>query len=207
MVDEAHAAEKPVLVHAHGGEGLKICLEAKVDSIEHAALADEEDLERMARLGIWLVPTLSVTHRLKERLDQDPRSLPAYTAAKLPAVFEAQRRNFKRALDLGVKIAMGTDAGALGHAQNTRELAYMVNAGMTPMQSIVASTKMGAQLLGMGDSLGTLEPGRLADLILIDGDPLADINIVADPTRVKLVMKDGIVYKSPEPTALPARAM
>ena len=207
MVDEAHAAEKPVLVHAHGGEGLKICLEAKVDSIEHAALAEEEDLERMARLGIWLVPTLSVTHRLKERLDNDPRSLPAYTAAKLPAVFEAQRRNFKRALDLGVKIAMGTDAGALGHAQNTRELAYMVNAGMTPMQSIVASTKMGAQLLGMGDSLGTLEPGRLADLILIDGDPLADINIVADPTRVKLVMKDGIVYKSPEPTALPARSM
>ena len=197
MVDEAHAAGKPVLVHAHGGEGLKMCLEARVDSIEHAAVADEEDLERMARLGIWLVPTLSVTHRMKERLDRDPHSLPAYTAAKLPAVFDVQRRNFKRALELGVKIAMGTDAGALGHAQNTRELVYMVQAGMTPMQSIVASTRMGAQLLGMGDTLGTLEPGRLADLILIDGDPLADISVVADPARVKLVMKDGVVYKSP----------
>jgi imidazolonepropionase-like amidohydrolase len=197
MVDEAHAAGKPVLVHAHGGDGLKMCLEARVDSIEHAAVADEEDLERMARLGIWLVPTLSVTHRMKERLDRDPHSLPAYTAAKLPGVFDVQRRNFKRALDLGVKIAMGTDAGALGHAQNTRELVYMVNAGMTPMQSIVASTKMGAQLLGMGDTLGTLEPRRLADLILVDGDPLADISVVADPNRVRMVMKDGVVYKSP----------
>jgi imidazolonepropionase-like amidohydrolase len=151
----------------------------------------------MAELGIWLVPTLSVVHRLKERLDRDPHSLPAYTAAKLPGVFDVQRRNFKRALELGVKIAMGTDAGALGHAQNTRELVYMVQAGMTPMQSIVASTKMGGQLLGMGDELGTLESGRLADLLLLDGDPLADIGVAADPERVKLVMKDGIVYKTP----------
>ncbi len=197
MVDEAHAAGKPVLVHAHGGDGLKMCLEARVDSIEHAALADDQDLERMAELGIWLVPTLSVTQRMKERLEQDSHSLPAYTAAKLPGVFDVQRRNFKKALELGVKIAMGTDAGALGHGQNTKELVYMVQAGMTPMQSIVASTKMGAQLLGMGDSLGTLEPGRLADLVLLDGDPLADITTVADPTRIQMVMKDGTVYKAP----------
>jgi imidazolonepropionase-like amidohydrolase len=195
MVDEAHAAGKPVLVHAHGGEGLRMCLDAGVDSIEHAALAEDRDLERMAELGIWLVPTLSVTHRLKDALDRDPHALPAYSAAKLPAVFEAQRRSFKKAIDCGVKIAMGTDAGAMGHAENTRELAYMVAGGMTPMQSIVASTKMGGQLLGMGDALGTLEPGRLADLILIDGDPLADIGVVAQPARVKLVMKGGVVYK------------
>lgn len=197
MVDEAHAAGKPVMVHAHGGDGLKICLDARVDSIEHAAVAEERDLERMVELGIWLVPTLSVTHRMKERLDADPRSLPAYTAAKLPGVFDVQRRNFKKALDLGVKIAMGTDAGALGHAQNSRELVYMVQCGMTPMQSIMASTKMAAQLLGMGDTLGTLQPGRLADLILLDGDPLTDIAAVADPGRVRLVMKDGVVYKAP----------
>jgi imidazolonepropionase-like amidohydrolase len=76
---------------------------------------------------------------------------------------------------------------------------YMVEAGMTPMQSIVASTKMGAELLGLGDSLGILEPGRLADLVMIDGDPLSDIAVVADPERVKLVMKDGVVYKKPAP--------
>ena len=199
MVDEAHAAGKPVMVHAHGGDGLKMCLQAGVDSIEHAALAEPRDLERMAELGIWLVPTLSVTQRMKEQLERDPRSLPAYIAAKLPGVFDVQRRNFKKALECGVKIAMGTDAGALGHAQNTKELVYMVEAGMTPMQSILASTKMGAELLGMGDSLGTLEPGRLADLVMIDGDPLSDIAVVADPERVKLVMKDGIVYKTPVP--------
>jgi imidazolonepropionase-like amidohydrolase len=195
MVDEAHAAGKPVLVHAHGGEGLRMCLDARVDSIEHAALAEDRDLERMAELGIWLVPTLSVTHRLKEALDRDPNALPAYSAAKLPGVLAAQRRSFKKAIECGVKIAMGTDAGAMGHAENTRELGYMVAGGMTPMQSIMASTKMGGQLLGMGDVLGTLEPGRLADLILVDGDPLADIGVVAQPDRVKLVMKGGVVYK------------
>ena len=201
MVDEAHAAGKPVMVHAHGGEGLKMCLEARVDSIEHAALAEERDLERMAELGIWLVPTLSVTQRMKERLEQDPHSLPAYTAAKLPGVYDIQRRNFKKAVGLGVKMAMGTDAGALGHAQNTRELVYMVRAGMTPMQSIVASTGMAAKLLGLGDTLGTLAAGRLADMVLVDGDPLADIGVVADPARVRLVMKDGVIYKSPARTA------
>ena len=185
------------MVHAHGGDGIKICLEAGVDSIEHAAVAEEADIERMARLGIWLVPTLSVTARMKERLDADPQSLPWYTAAKLPTVLQTQRRNFRHALECGVKIAMGTDAGALGHAENARELVYMTDSGMTPMQSIVASTSMAAKLLGMGDVLGAVAPGMLADLILVDGDPLADIRVVADPQRIKLVMKDGVLYKAP----------
>ena len=126
----------------------------------------------MARQGIWLVPTLSVTQRMKEHLDADPQSLPAYVAAKLPLVFDTQRRNFKYALEHGVKIAMGTDAGALGHGENGKELVYMVQAGMTPMQAVVASTKSAAELLGMQDALGTVEAGKLADLILVDGDPL-----------------------------------
>ncbi len=201
MVDEAHAAGKGVMVHAHGGDGIKLCLEAQVDSIEHAAVAEEADIARMARQGIWLVPTLSVTQRMKEHLDADPQSLPAYVAAKLPLVFDTQRRNFKYALEHGVKIAMGTDAGALGHGENGKELVYMVQAGMTPMQAVVASTKSAAELLGLRDALGTVEAGKLADLILVDGDPLADISVVADPARVKLVMKDGIVYKSPRQAA------
>ena len=157
----------------------------------------------MARQGIWLVPTLSVTQRMKEHLDADPESLPAYVAAKLPLVYDTQRRNFKYALEHGVKIAMGTDAGALGHGENGKELVYMVQAGMTPMQAVVASTKSAAELLGMRDSLGTVEAGKLADLILVDGDPLEDIAVVADPARVKLVMKDGIVYKSPRQAPQP----
>jgi len=201
MVDEAHAAGKGVMVHAHGGDGIKLCLEAQVDSIEHAAVAEEADIARMARQGIWLVPTLSVTQRMKEHLDADPQSLPAYVAAKLPLVFDTQRRNFKYALEHGVKIAMGTDAGALGHGENGKELVYMVQAGMTPMQAVVASTKSAAELLGLRDALGTVEAGKLADLILVDGDPLADISVVAEPARIKLVMKDGIVYKSPRQAA------
>ena len=197
MVDEAHAAGKGVMVHAHGGDGLAMCLEAGVDSIEHGSLAEDAELELMAKRGMWLVPTLSVTQRMTDRLAADPQSLPPFLASKLPAVYERQRSTVKRALDLGVKVAMGTDAGGFGHAQNPKELVYMVQAGVTPMQTIVASTKMAAELLGMGDSLGTLEPGKLADLMLIDGNPLEDMSVVADPDRVELVMKAGVAYKAP----------
>ena len=195
IVDEAHRVGKPVLAHAHGGEGLKMCIEAGVDSIEHAALAEDEDLRLMAEKGIWLVPTLSIFIRMLERMNREPGTIPDYIANKTEAVAKAQRHSFKKAVELGVPIAMGTDAGALGHGENTKELVYMVKAGMTPMQSIVASTGMAAKLLGMGDKLGTLEPRRLADLLLIDGDPLTDISTVADPNRLVMVMKDGIVYK------------
>jgi len=196
IVDEAHRAKKPVLVHAHGGEGLRMCIEAGVDSIEHGAYATDADLKLMAERGIWLVPTLSVSYRMLELMEHDPRSLPAYTSERLPAIAEARRKSFKRAVELGVPIAMGTDAGALGHGRNTEELVYMVKSGMTPMQAIIASTKMAARLLGMGDQLGTLEPGRLADIVLLDGDPLADISVVANPDRLAMVMKDGVTYKS-----------
>jgi imidazolonepropionase-like amidohydrolase len=151
----------------------------------------------MARRQIWMVPTLSVTERMLQRIHADPAAVPAYTRAKISGVLEAKHRTLKRAMALGVPIAMGTDAGALGHGQNALELLYMVRAGMTPMQSIVASTQMGARLLGMGGELGTLQPGRLADLILVDGDPLDDIGVLADPARLLLVMKAGIVYKEP----------
>jgi imidazolonepropionase-like amidohydrolase len=96
---------------------------------------------------------------------------------------------------------MGTDAGGLGHGRNALELVYMVNAGMTPMESIVASTQMAAALLGAGEDLGTLRPGRLADIILVDGDPLTDIGVLADSSSIRLVMKNGVVYKTPEARA------
>jgi imidazolonepropionase-like amidohydrolase len=96
---------------------------------------------------------------------------------------------------------MGTDAGGLGHGRNALELVYMVNAGMTPMESIVASTQRAPALLGAGGDLGTLRPGRLADLILVDGDPLGDIGVLADPSSIRLVMKNGVVYKTPEAPA------
>jgi len=194
IVEEAHS--KDVRVMAHGGESLDMCLATGVDTIEHGGLASDRQLEEMARRRIWMVPTLSVTQRMVERIRRDPSSVPAYTAARVPAMLEEKRKVFRRALELGVPIAMGTDAGALGHGQNARELVYMVEAGMTPMQSIVASTGDAARLLSMDDRVGTLRPGRRADLLLVDGDPLDDIAVVADPDRLALVMKDGRVHKT-----------
>jgi imidazolonepropionase-like amidohydrolase len=196
LVDEAHKAGKPVMAHAHGGEGLKNCIEAGVDSIEHGTYADEEDLKRMAQLGIWLIPTISVFRRGLLRVQKDPKSVPPYLAAKVEGCVKAQLKGFKKALEFGVPIAMGTDAGAFGHGQNTKELVYMVEAGMTPMQSIVASTSMAAKLLGKSDQFGTIEPKKLADIILLDGDPLNDVSVVADPNRLKMVMKDGVIYNT-----------
>ena len=195
IVNEAHNAGIRVMAHAHGGEGLKNCIEAGVDSIEHGTYAEDEDLKRMAKLGIWLVPTISVFRRGLLRVQKDPTSVPDYLAAKVAGCVEAQLKSFKKALEFGVPIAMGTDAGAFGHGQNTKELVYMIEAGMTPMQSIVASTGMAAKLLGMSDQFGTIEPNKLADIILLDGDPLTDISVVADPHRLKMVMKDGVIYK------------
>ncbi|HLJ61113.1 MAG TPA: amidohydrolase family protein [bacterium] len=196
IVDEAHSKDVRVMAHAHGGESLDMCLAAGVDTVEHGGLASDRQLEEMARRRIWLVPTLSVTQRMVERIRRDPTSVPAYTAARVPAMLEEKRKVFRRALALGVPMAMGTDAGALGHAENARELVYMVEAGMTPMQSIVASTGDAARLLSMDDRVGTLRPGRRADLLLVAGDPLDDIAAVADPGRLALVMKDGRVYKT-----------
>ncbi len=195
IVDEAHSKGVRVMAHAHGGASLSMCLAAGVDTIEHGSFADEAQMHEMARRGIWLVPTLSVTQRMVERIRDDPTSVPAYTRAKIGGVLDAKHWMLKRAMELGVPIAMGTDAGALGHAKNAHELVYMVEAGMSAMQSIVASTAMGAKLLGREDELGTLQPGKFADIVLIDGDPLADIRVMADPTRVNMVMKDGEVYR------------
>jgi imidazolonepropionase-like amidohydrolase len=144
-----------------------------------------------------MVPTLSVTHRMVAKIREHPDGVPAYTRARIGGVLETKQRTLRRAIEFGVPIAMGTDAGALGHGQNALELPYMVEAGMSPMQAIVASTQMGARLLGMGEDFGTLQPGRLADLLLVDGDPLADIAILAEPSRLALIMKGGIVYKEP----------
>ncbi len=197
MVEEAHSKGVRVMVHAHGGDSLSMCLAAGVDTIEHGSFADDRQLEEMARRGIWMVPTLSVTHRMMAKIRENPDGVPAYTRARIGGLLETKQQTLRRAIEFGVPIAMGTDAGALGHGRNALELPYMVEAGMSPMQAIVASTQMGARLLGMGDDLGTLQPGRLADVILVDGDPLADISIVTEPPRLALIMKGGIVYKEP----------
>lgn len=196
IVDTAHAAGKPVGSHAYGGEGLKICLDAGVDTIEHGAVLDDDLIEQMIRQGTWLVPTFTVLRRIVALGEQKPELLPEYMPRKAQALLADQVNSFRQALDAGVKMAMGTDLGSFGHGQNAGELAYLVQAGMTPMQAIVAATRMGAQCMSLGSEVGVLREGMLADMLVVDGDPLQDITILQDRARLRLILKDGEIIKN-----------
>ncbi len=201
IVDAAHAAGKPVMSHAYGGDGVKICLDAGVDSIEHGAALDDALIEQMVRQNTWLVPTFTVLRKITALGERSPGAVPEYMPRKARALIEAQRASFPKALAAGVRMAMGTDLGGFGRGENAGELAYMVEAGMSPMQAIVAATRMGAACMGLGDETGALRPGRFADLLLVDGDPLSDVRMLADPARLRLIMKGGEIYKNTiEPT-------
>jgi imidazolonepropionase-like amidohydrolase len=182
--------------HAYGGEGVKICLEAGVDSIEHGAALDDDLIERMLRQGTWLVPTFTVLRRIVALGRQVPSPLPEYMLRKALQLLEYQAESFRKALSAGVKIALGTDLGGFGHGHNAGELAYLVEAGMTPMQAIVAATRMGASCMGLGDEIGLLQEGRLADLLVIDGDPLEDVRILQERSHLRVIMKDGKFIKN-----------
>lgn len=196
IVDTAHAAGKPVGSHAYGGEGLKICLEAGVDTIEHGAVLDDELIEQMIRQGTWLVPTFTVLRKIVALGQDKPDLLPEYMPRKAQALLADQVISFRKALAAGVKMAMGTDLGSFGHGQNAGELAYLVQAGMTPMQAIVAATQMGAQCMGLGSEVGVLREGMLADLVVVDGDPLENIRIFEDRANLRLIIKDGEIIKN-----------
>jgi imidazolonepropionase-like amidohydrolase len=196
MVDTAHAAGKPVMSHAYGGEGVKICLDAGVDSIEHGAALDDSLIEQMVRQGTWLVPTFTVLRKIVEIGKQVPCPIPDYIPRKAHTLLDQQVVSFKKALAARVKMALGTDGGGFGHGQNAIELSYLVAAGMSPMQAIVAATSMGSQCMGLGDKVGVLREDMLADLLVVDGDPLLDINIMQDRSKLLLIMKDGAVVKN-----------
>ena len=194
IVETAHAAGKPVMWHAYGGTGMDIALEAGVDSIEHGAALSLEQIERMAKQGTWLVPTFAVLRKIKEIDAANPGYLAEYTPRKARELTARQLVGFRQALDAGVKIALGTDLGPYAHFQNAVEFGFMVEGGMTPMQAILAGTSMAARCIGL-DEVGTLTPGMSADLLVIDGDPLSDIHVLARPERLRLVMQNGDVIR------------
>ena len=182
--------------HAYGGEGVKICLDAGVDSIEHGAALDDDLIEQMVRQGTWLVPTFTVLRKIAALGDLVPCPVPAYMPRKARSLLASQVTSFRKALNAGVKMAMGTDLGSFGRGENAGELIYLVEAGMTPMQAIVAATRMGAECMGLGGETGVLCEDRYADLLVVDGDPTEDISILNDPNRLRLVMKDGDIYRN-----------
>ena len=196
ITDTAHAAGIPVMSHAYGGEGVKICLDAGVDSIEHGAALDDTLIEQMIKQGTWLVPTFTVLRRVVAISEQNPLALPEYMPRKARLLLEHQAQSFREALQSGVKIALGTDGGGFGHGKNAGELRYLVEAGMTPMQALEAATRMGTTCMGFGDEAGVLRAGMLADFLVVDGNPLEDVTILEDHSRLRMIVKDGQIYKN-----------
>lgn len=196
IVDTAHAGGTPVMCHAYGGEGVAIALKAGVDSIEHGAAIDDPLIEEMHKRGTWLVPTFSVLRKVVKLHQQQPDVLPDYIPRKAVALLELQAVSFKKALAAGVKMALGTDAGAYQHGENAIEFEYLVEAGMTPMQAIQTGTAHAADCIGLGDKVGRIQKDKLADLIVVDGDPLDDVRILQDRTRLRMIMADGVMIKN-----------
>ena len=195
-VYEAAAQEKRCMAHAQGSQGIKNALLGGVASIEHGVYLNDELIDLMLQKDIYLVPTLVAPLAVVEFAREHPDILPPMMAAKAKGVIEAHQKSFRRAVEAGVKVAMGTDSGVGRHGENGRELQLMVENGMTPMQAIVASTANAAQLLHLDGMVGTLEEGKVADVIVVDGEVSSDIRRIADPANVKLVLKGGRAAKN-----------
>lgn len=202
-VYEAAAQEKRCMSHAQGTQGIKNALRAGVASIEHGIFLDDEAIDLMLKTGAYLVPTLVAPVWVAEFAAEHPDILPPVMAEKSYSVMEAHRQSFRRAVEAGVNIAMGTDAGVGPHGENGRELQLMVENGMTPLQAISATTIHAARLLHLDQQLGSLEAGKLADIILVEGNVSSDINVIAKPANVKLVLKGGRAAKNKLDVELP----
>ena len=205
-VYEAAAQEKRCMAHAQGTQGIKNALLAGVVSIEHGIYLTDEIIDLMLQKDSWLVPTLVAPQAVAKFSVAHPDILPPMMAAKSLSVIEAHQQSFRKAVEAGVKIAMGTDSGVGRHGENGLELQLMVENGMTPMQAILASTSAAARLLHLDNSLGSLEVGKLADIIIVAGNVLDDISLIADPANVKLVLKAGQAAKNKLDASVPMLA-
>ena len=184
VVDEAHRAGVPVACHAVGGPNTLAAVRAGVDTIEHGAWLDDEVVSEMARRGTWYVPTFAIYRWHAERGT-------ALRQARARELIAPHRESFARARAAGVRIALGTDSGAYGHGETAVELAHMVEAGLSPGDAIVAGTGRAAECLGIDGETGTLAAGKAADLLVLEGDPLRDITVAADPAARALVLRVG----------------
>jgi imidazolonepropionase-like amidohydrolase len=190
IVLESHLHERKVAAHAHGTEGIKVAIRAGVDSVEHASLIDDEGISLARNAGTFLVMDIYVDTYILE-MGESVGILPE-SLEKERIVGQAQRDNFRKAHDAGVRMAFGTDAGVYPHGNNAKQFAYMVQYGMTPMEAVQAATVHAAELLGWPGDVGAIESGMYADIIAVRGNPLEDIRELED---VRFVMKGGEVYK------------
>lgn len=197
IVDEAHALRRKTAAHAHGAEAAKRAIRAGIDSIEHGSFLDDEALDMMKEHGTYLVPTLMAVQGIQEQLDRGVYMPPAIEA-KARAAIAAVHSTFQRALAKQVKIGLGTDAGVYRHGRNAEEFHQMVDLGMKPIDALKAGTSADADLLGIANKIGTLESGKLADVVAVPGDPTQNIR---QTEHVFFVMKEGVIYRNDAPTA------
>ena len=195
ICEEAHRLGKHVAAHAVGAEGIRNAVHAGVDTIEHGCLADEQTLDLMVERGTWLIATLYPYHRQAHLAVAE--GYPDDVAEPSLRIMEIYPQMLKLARAKGVKMALGSDCGLRNltpHGENATELEMVVRLlSMEAMEAIELATRAGAEALGLADQLGTLEVGKLADLIAVDGDPLADIGSLKDSDKIVLVMKAGLV--------------
>ena len=195
LVDEAHALKLKTAAHAHGNEGAKRAIRAGIDSIEHGSFLEDDALDMMKAKGTYFVPTLMAAQGLRERIAGGGK-IPPEIREKAERAMRAVPETFKRALAKGVKIGLGTDAAVYPHGRNAEEFHQMVDLGMKPIAALKAGTSGDADLLGLADKIGTLESGKLADVVAVPGNPLENIR---QTEHVFFVMKEGAIFKNEKP--------
>jgi len=193
--EEAHKLGRKVAAHVEGLSGAKDCIRAGIDTLDHGIELDDEAIQMMIDEGTFLIPTLLAPYNIAKHGVKG--GIPEFAVKKSLEVIKEHTKSFKRAYHAGVKIAMGTDMGTpfSKHGENAKELELMVNNGMSPMDAIMATTRVASEAIGLEKSIGTLGKGKLADLIILDGDPLTDITLLQKKELIKLVIKEGELYE------------
>src|SRR5271154_521629 len=197
LVDEAHALKLKTAAHAHGAEGAKRAIRAGIDSIEHGSFLDDEALDMMKQRGTYYVPTLMAIQGLMEQI-QKGVAIPPPVRIKADLAIASLHQTFQRALAKNIKIGLGTDAAVYPHGRNAEEFHQMVDLGMKPIDALKSGTSADADLLGLANQIGTLEAGKLADVVAVPGDPVENIR---QTEHVFFVMKEGVIYKNDRGTA------
>src|SRR6266436_3203172 len=193
LVDESHRLRKKVAVHCHGDQAAREAIEAGVDSIEHGSFMKPQTVALMKQKGTFLTPTLMASEYIMSKIDRYPPTL----QAKAREATAARSDMFRNAVKMGVRISFGTDAAVFPHGQNAKEFALMMGLGMAAIDALKSATSNNAELLGIAQKVGTLEKGRLADIIAMPGDPIADITVTE---RVSFVMKEGKIIRNGPPS-------
>jgi imidazolonepropionase-like amidohydrolase len=193
IVHEAKARDREVMAHAEGNQGIRNAILAGIWSVEHGSYLDDETIRMFLDTGTFLVPTLFIVEEVAANADK--MGLSDVAKAKIKMIKKIHSESFMKAAAAGVRIATGTDSCTDAmHGKNARELEWMVYYGSTPMQAIVAATKTAAEVCRIADVTGTLEPGKMADLLVVDGNPLADVTVLQQSELLSMVMKEGTAY-------------